>query len=263
MKNIDLLPVDSAVKAQIRTARDKFLGYTGIQVDILEVDGDTIRIRVKQVEARNHIILSQAELTKRAGDIVAPLRGNFKLHYVPLTFEPDLEVVTGEWIKSTMEDLNLKRNDVMKHLGIEGDKSTFSKMLSGSLNLTRLNKAAFYYYFATFEMGRDFREYMDLVEEEAAQAPPLDGAVVEVPEMLDASASVAFAETMRDVPSSAGTLTLNFRKCQYISSAGLGVIIQNSERFKKIKIRNVRESIWNVFTVLGFDLMYDLEPPMK
>ena len=71
-------------------------------------------------------------------------------------FSLSVEDITIEWVKQKMEEFGIKRNDLTKQLAI--DQSTLSLYFSGERGLTRTAKAAFYYYFLTYELNRDFRE---------------------------------------------------------------------------------------------------------
>jgi antitoxin component HigA of HigAB toxin-antitoxin module len=159
MRNLNLLPVSDAVKSDIRLMRDKLAAYAGIHVDILEFTAEGIvRLRVEQKELRNGYILNQAELVGRAAAVLSPLENAFRIHYVALTYNPDLNEIDASWINSRMEEFKLSRKDLLKQMGL--DASTLSVLLSGEKNLTRFQKAAFYYYFLCYEINRDVRDYL-------------------------------------------------------------------------------------------------------
>lgn len=158
MQNLDILPVDQSVKDDIRLFRDKLLGYAGIKVDVLSFEEGVLKVRVEQKELKNNHLLSQSQLVNRAGSVFAPLENRYKVHYVALTYKPDLADVDKDWINAKLQEFKLSRNDLIKQLEI--DKSTLSELLSGNRSLTKFQKAAFYYYFMTFELNRDVREFM-------------------------------------------------------------------------------------------------------
>lgn len=63
----------------------------------------------------------------------------------------DIAAVNSEWINNNMERLGLKAKEVSTHTGI--DKSSVSLYLSGARPLTKLAKAAFYYFLKYYEMS--------------------------------------------------------------------------------------------------------------
>ena len=57
-------------------------------------------------------------------------------------------------------------------------------------------------------------------------------------------------------------LVVNFRDLAYISSAGLGVLMQFIEDVRKnrgdIKLTNMSSRVYNVFDLLGFPMLYEI-----
>lgn len=160
MKNLGLLPVPDEIKSDINLMADKLAGYAGILVDIMDYTPDgVVKVRVEQKELRNGYILNQSELVGRAAAVLSPLGNAFKIHYHALSHIPDLNEVTPDWINTRMADFKLSRRDILKQLGL--DASTLSVLLSGERNLTRFQRAAFYYYFLTYEINRDVRDYLN------------------------------------------------------------------------------------------------------
>lgn len=158
MRNLELLPVDKSVQDQIRLSRDKLLAFAGIKVDILEFGDNKLRVRVEQAELKNNFMLSQSQLVGRAGALFAPLDNKYRIHYVALTYSPDLASFDHVWVNERMAEFKISRNDLVKQMGI--DKATLSELLNGNRSLTKFQKAAFFYYFMTYELNKDVREYM-------------------------------------------------------------------------------------------------------
>uniref|UniRef100_UPI003217ACC0 hypothetical protein n=1 Tax=uncultured Draconibacterium sp. TaxID=1573823 RepID=UPI003217ACC0 len=159
MKNIEYIPTDAKTAKKIRLLRDKLLATTGISVDVLEFKNNTVRLRVEQKELKNGFILNQSQLVHRAAVVLAPLNDEYKLHYVALTYQPNFDEINADWINERIKLFKLSRNDILKQMGL--DKSTLSVLLSGEKRLTRFQRAAFYYYFLTYELNRDFREHLN------------------------------------------------------------------------------------------------------
>ncbi len=158
MRNLELLPVEKSIQDQIRLSRDKLFAFAGIKVDILEFDENKLRVRVEQTELKNNFMLNQSQLVSRAGALFAPLDNKYKIHYVALTYSPDLSRYDHHWVNDRMAEFKISRNDLIKQMGI--DKATLSELLSGNRSLTKFQKAAFFYYFMTYELNRDVREYI-------------------------------------------------------------------------------------------------------
>ncbi|MCZ7558284.1 MAG: STAS domain-containing protein [Bacteroidia bacterium] len=60
------------------------------------------------------------------------------------------------------------------------------------------------------------------------------------------------------------SIVVNFRDLAYISSAGLGVLMQFIEDVRKnegdIKLSNMSPRVFNVFDLLGFPMLYEIFP---
>jgi len=56
-------------------------------------------------------------------------------------------------------------------------------------------------------------------------------------------------------------IVVNLTELQYISSAGLGVFVANVEKIREndgdIKFTNFSESVYNIFDLLGFPLLFE------
>jgi len=87
-----------------------------------------------------------------------------------------------------------------------------------------------------------------------------DGAVV-MSGRLDASqcpAALAFLEKVN------GTVTLDCRGLDYISSAGLGVFLKTQKRLAgaggKLRLTGVSRHLQDIFLYSGFDQIFEIEP---
>lgn len=117
----------------------------GIDIDLL--DDDTVKIT--QSRLKNGYILNQKELVTRAKEVFPDAK------IIPVVFSLDVDSITVDWIENKMEEFGIKRNDLIKQLAI--DKSSLSLFLSGNRKMDKSQKAAFYFYFLTYELNRDFR----------------------------------------------------------------------------------------------------------
>jgi len=63
----------------------------------------------------------------------------------------------------------------------------------------------------------------------------------------------------------AGTVTLDCRELEYISSGGLGVLLKTQKRLMaaggKLRLTEVSRHLRDIFQYSGFDQIFDIEPP--
>ena len=85
---------------------------------------------------------------------------------------------------------------------------------------------------------------------------------IELSGRLDTSTAPVLDKTiMNEVPENAN-LILNLKELEYISSAGLRVLLSAQKRMRKhgsMKLRNVREEIMEVFEMTGFADILEIE----
>lgn len=83
-----------------------------------------------------------------------------------------------------------------------------------------------------------------------------DRMVVTVEGRIDANTAVNLDKELSEAVTEAKTLVIDFDRLEYISSAGLRVLLGASKAMKKdggdIKIINVGENIIEIFAVTGF-----------
>jgi hypothetical protein len=126
----------------------------GIDISLSNDDKGALIVRVAQVRIINGFILTNKQLYDRAKPIFEGYDG--PVHIKPTVFKFDHSTITPEWITSRMEEFGINRNDLINQLQL--DKERISQILNGKRGLTRLMRAAFYYYFLTFELNRDLRD---------------------------------------------------------------------------------------------------------
>lgn len=118
----------------------------GIDIDVLD-DG---KVKITQSRLLNGFILNQKQLHDRAREIFP----NAKI--IPVVFSLDASSITIKWIEDKMKEFDIKRKDLIKQLAI--DESSLSLYLSGKRRMDKSQRAAFFFYFLTYELNRDFRE---------------------------------------------------------------------------------------------------------
>ena len=87
-----------------------------------------------------------------------------------------------------------------------------------------------------------------------------EGGVVEIVGRLDA-AEAAAAQAFLDATK--GTVTMDCRSLEYISSAGLGVLLKTQKRLLaaggKLRLTGVNRHLQDIFRYSGFDKIFEIE----
>lgn len=151
--------IGEAKAIEIIKRRDKIAATTGIFISILEDSpaDKKIKFRVEQKKLINNWILSQHELVTRAKVLfTGVLPSDIRTLWSVITFNPNLDEIDIDWIKSRMGKFGITNADIIKHLNL--DKSTLSLFFSGERGLTKSQKTAFLYYFMVFEINKDLRQ---------------------------------------------------------------------------------------------------------
>jgi len=132
----------------------------GIDIEVLE-NGI---VKITQARLLKGFLFNQKELYDRARKIFPDKRTRI----IPVVYSLRLDDITEDWILGKMEELGIRRKDLIKQLG--ADSSYLSLLFADpsnprKINLTRSMKATFYYYFMAYQLGRDFRGYIDHVQQ--------------------------------------------------------------------------------------------------
>lgn len=126
---------------------------SGIEFRILWNDPSNItdiRVIIRQIKIINGVIFNSKQLYDMAKELFAPYKVKIKAEI----FKLDLSAFTIEWVQYKIKELGIDRNDITQHLGI--DKAQLNLLFNKSHRLTRIEKAAFYYYFLVYEQNREF-----------------------------------------------------------------------------------------------------------
>lgn len=153
MKNIELLPIPSDAQKRLSEFAAQYRKMARIFVEIVSFNGGRLIVRVEQKEAVNDKILTKKELTERVREMFAgEIPIDWKLTVSAVNFDRrDIDAVNAEWINTNMERLGLKAKDISSHTAL--DKSSVSLYLSGERPMSKLAKAAFYYFIKYYEMS--------------------------------------------------------------------------------------------------------------
>ena len=83
----------------------------------------------------------------------------------------------------------------------------------------------------------------------------LEEIIIEVAGRLDTTTAPRLEKTVNDIINDAKKLVLDFKGLEYISSAGLRVLLSAQKKMQKngsMKLINVSEEIMDVFEITGF-----------
>jgi anti-sigma B factor antagonist len=88
--------------------------------------------------------------------------------------------------------------------------------------------------------------------------------IVELEGRIDALSAVNFRKVMESILPCSNYLTLDVKKVEYISSAGLSVILaaqqyMESQDLPDVKVMNINPSVKEIFMMTGFDELVDAE----
>lgn len=107
-------------------------------------------IKIQQVHLVNGYMLTNKELFIMAKQLYSDKK------IIPVTYSLDINDIKLDWITQKMEEYGIYRKDIVRQLAI--DKQTLSDIFKGKVALSPITKAAFYYYFLTFEINRNLRK---------------------------------------------------------------------------------------------------------
>lgn len=124
--------------------------YRRAGIDIALLDGSTVRIEQKKLI--NGYILNNKQLYDRAREVFEGI----DVKIIPVVYSLDVGDISIEWVEEKMHEFGINRKDLIRQLAI--DQSTLSLYFSKARGLTHTTKAAFFYYFLTYELNRDFRK---------------------------------------------------------------------------------------------------------
>jgi hypothetical protein len=153
MKNIDLLPISEEAKKRLNEFALQYRKFAKVFIEIVSFSNNWLIVRVEQKELVNGKQLTRAELINRASELFkGEIPEEWKVSISAADFDrKDIDNVNAEWINKKLEKLNLKAKHISSHTGI--DKSSLSLLLSGTRELTKWHKVAFYYFFKYMELS--------------------------------------------------------------------------------------------------------------
>jgi hypothetical protein len=147
MENIKLLNLPADVLEAVQRTDANYRRHQSVGVDILDVTGQTVTVRVSQFKA-NCQVFEPKELIEKAKEVLSHIPSNlFAIyHFRPVTFKGEgPEMVDADWVKRRMKETGTTQAQIVSDL--KSDKHVISKLLSGKYGFTTAWKAAFFYYF--------------------------------------------------------------------------------------------------------------------
>lgn len=147
MKNIEKLNLSDEVAAAVRHTDANYRRHLSVGVDILEVDGNTVTVRVEQLRKFTATVFEPKELIEKAKEVLSHIQeGTFRYQFRPLVWKGEgMASVDAEWVKRRMKERNMTQEQLAEAMG--SDKHVISKLLGGKYGFTTAWKAAFWYYF--------------------------------------------------------------------------------------------------------------------
>jgi hypothetical protein len=145
MKGIEKLNLTKEQKRILEKSEVSFKRFARVYFEVIRIDEKEAIIKVWQQENPAQNYLSAKELIERTkGVFEGIIPAGVKIHCRPVPYEPsELRNLTIEVIKRDIEQFGLKPKDLVKLLDI--DKSSLSLILSENRELSKANRAMFYY----------------------------------------------------------------------------------------------------------------------
>lgn len=145
MKGIEKLNLTNEQKRILEKSEVSFKRFARVYFEVIRIDEKEAIIKVWQQENPAQNYLSAKELIERTKGVFKDIIPNsIKIHCRPVPFEPiELRSLTIEEIKKNIDRFGLKPKDLVKLLDI--DKSSLSLILSENRELSKANRAMFYY----------------------------------------------------------------------------------------------------------------------
>lgn len=150
------LPITTNEMESIESKIEQMSLYGGISVRIVQSTTEKVVIRVEQMNLRLGVIFNKKELAARARKVIEPILGKVKIFYWPIVFQPKVGSLDLFWLKSKMEDYQIKIKDLALQFGLEEDD--LGNILIGAKPFSKFLRSAFFYYFYTLDLNAKMKE---------------------------------------------------------------------------------------------------------
>lgn len=147
MEGLNLIPISDEARARVASFAQQYGRFANIQMKVLEADERSATVRVVQHYNKQNKYQDQKGLIERAKDLFkGEVPEGYKIHVRAIPYTPhETDQVDLDWIREKMAEYDLSQIDLVKALGV--DKPTISKIFAGKHELTRFQRAAFFFMF--------------------------------------------------------------------------------------------------------------------
>jgi len=146
IKNIHLLSISDNDLKKLEYGAALHKRMSNIEFKILEVNDDSLVIRVSQGKHMSENYADKATLVTRTRELFEPFFPGVKIHPQANPYEPNpVSKIDSTWIKKQMDVLDLRVTDIVKDTGV--DKTNISAWANGKREMSQPVKAMFYHYF--------------------------------------------------------------------------------------------------------------------
>jgi len=150
MKNLELLPINSELKAKIEFGAQQYQKFAHLRIEIIRLEGLQLYVRAEQLSLANGRMLTLSEIHDRVMDLFKEVPG-LSVYVSPTYFSrDDIDAVDATWFALQCERYGLKMRRISTHTGI--DEATLSQLRNGIKPMTKWHKVALYYYFKFFNL---------------------------------------------------------------------------------------------------------------
>ena len=145
MKGIEKLNLSNDKKKLLDKSEISFKRFARIYFEVLRCNGIEVVVKVWQLDNPAKKYLSAKELIDRTKGVFSGIvPDDLKINCRTVPYEPnDLRSLTIDDVKKDLDHFGLKPKDLVKLLDI--DKSSLSLILSENRELSKANRAMFYY----------------------------------------------------------------------------------------------------------------------
>ena len=86
-----------------------------------------------------------------------------------------------------------------------------------------------------------------------------NSAVIALEGWLDTKTAPELSAVIEELPADVGEVTLDLKKLEYISSAGLRLIVALHKKMKSFTIVNTPDEVMEIFRMTGFDKRLNIQ----
>jgi hypothetical protein len=146
IKNVHLLSLSDNNLKKLEFGAALHKKMSNIEFKILEIQDNSLVVRVSQGKHMSENYADKATLVNRARELFEPFFPTLKIHPQANPYEPNpISKIDSMWIKKQMDVLDLRVTDIVKDTGV--DKTNISAWANGKREMSQPVKAMFFHYF--------------------------------------------------------------------------------------------------------------------